>query len=372
MWNAERSDRTHASDQECALSSLFGFTDWDVDDRPQVVIWEATRACALACRHCRASARPRPGPDELTAVEGEKLVAQVAAAKPQTFVMTGGDPLERPDLWHLMRLARTLGLRPALAPSATPRLTQEAVRQAAAAGCTGIQLSIDGADAKEHDGMRGHPGTFARTLEACGWVREAGLALTVATTVTRHNVERMAEMCALVERLGVARWSVFFLVPTGRARAQDMVPPAVAEAVLIWLHSIAPSVPFAIKTTEAPQIRRLALASGRPAPGRHGIGDGRGFAFVSATGDICPSGFLPLPAGNVRSDDLLATYRHHPLFRSLRDPDALRGERCGVCPHRAWCGGSRSRAYAVSGDPLGDDPLCLYEPQPAARGESAC
>ncbi len=354
------------------MASLFGFTDWDVDDRPQVVIWEATRACALACRHCRASARRQPGPDELTPHEAEQLVNQVAAAKPQTFVFTGGDPLERPDLWHLMRLARALGLRPALAPSATPRLDQEAVREAARAGCAGFQLSIDGAVAEEHDGMRGQPGTFAHTLEVCDWVRAAGLPLTVATTVTRHNVESLAAICALVEQLGVVRWSVFFLVPTGRARARDMVAPVVAEAVLIWLHSIAASVPFAIKTTEAPQIRRLALAGGGPAPGRHGIGDGRGFAFVSAAGDICPSGFLPLPAGNVRRDDLLTTYRHHPLFRSLRDPGALRGERCGGCPHRALCGGSRSRAYAVSGDPLGDDPLCLYEPAGAGKDGSAC
>ncbi len=337
-----------------------------------MVIWEATRACALACRHCRASARRRPGPDELTASEAERLVAQVAAAQPQTFVFTGGDPLERPDLWHLMRLSRTFGLRPALAPSATPRLNREAVRDAADAGCAGVQLSLDGADADQHDGMRGQPGTFAHTLEACGWVRDAGLPLTVATTVTRHNVESLTAISALVERLGVARWSVFFLVPTGRARAQDMVAPVVAEAVLIWLHSISATVPFAIKTTEAPQIRRLAVADGRPAPGRHGIGDGRGFAFISATGDICPSGFLPLPAGNVRSDDLLDTYRHHPLFRSLRDPGALRGERCGTCPHQTLCGGSRSRAYAVNGDPLGDDPLCLYEPEGVGMGGAPC
>lgn len=379
--------------------STFGYTTWDVEDRPLVVIWEATRACALACRHCRATAQRRPGPDELTTAEARSMLVQVARIQPQIFVITGGDPLERADLFDLIAFARELGLRVSLAPSVTPLLDRQAVARLRTLGCAGMQVSLDGADAATHDRFRGHPGTFARTLETCAWIREEGLPLTVGTTVARHNAEQLAEMYELVSGLDVVRWSLFFLVPTGRARAQDMIPPEYAEAVLVWLESISRDAPFMIKTTEAPQIRRVlaslppdrnrsgALAAARtpgvaadrrgpaqaapsePAPigGQPGgtrstIADGRGFVFIAADGDICPSGFLPLAAGNARADDVLNVYRTHPLFRALRDPDALTGPRCRRCSYRYVCGGSRSRAYALSGDPLGDDPLCAYEP----------
>lgn len=344
--------------------SRFGFTDWDVADRPQVVIWEATRACALACRHCRARAQRRPGPDELSTSEARALLETIAAMAPAIFVITGGDPLRRSDLFDLLACARTLGLRVSLAPSVTPDLDGAAMRRMADGGCVGVQFSLDGADAAAHDRFRGQPGTFARTLEACRWAHEVGIPLTIATTVTRQNAERLPVLRGLVESLGVVRWSLFFLVPTGRARPEEMVSADQAEAILVWAKAASETSPFVIKTTEAPQIRRLL---GEP-DGRQGaatIADGRGFVFVAANGDICPSGFLPLAAGNVRGDDLLEIYRHAPLFRSLRDPDALRGPRCGRCRYRSVCGGSRSRAYAVFGDPLADDPLCAYDPQAA-------
>ena len=341
-----------------------------MDDRPLVVIWEATRACALACRHCRASAQRRPGPEELDAAQARALLTQVAAIRPGIFVITGGDPLERPDLFDLFGFARDLHLGVSLAPSATPLLEQAAIERLAGLGCRGVQISLDGPDAESHDRFRGQAGTFSRTLQACHWVRAAGLPLTVATTVTRHNVERLTEVYQLVQTLDPVRWSVFFLVPTGRARQEESVAPEVAEAVLLWLHMLSREAPFAIKTTEAPQVRRF-LVSDPAAAGRSAtVADGRGFVFVSAAGDIFPSGFLPLPAGNVRRDDLLEVYRNHPLFRSLRDPDALRGPRCGHCTYRRVCGGSRSRAYAVSGDPLGDDPLCAFVSGSQGEGPS--
>jgi MoaA/NifB/PqqE/SkfB family radical SAM enzyme len=345
-----------------AARSTFGFTAWDVADRPEVVIWEATRACSLACRHCRARAQRRPGPDELTTREAEALLRQVARLRPRVFVVTGGDPLERPDFWPLWETARSLGLTPALAPSVTPRLDAEAIARLAELGCAGIQISLDGASPATHDRFRGQVGSFARTLAACRAVREAGIPLTIGTTVARHDVEELAAIYELVAELGASRWSLFFLVPTGRARAEEMISAEYAEAVFLWLLTVSREAPFAIKTTEAPAIRRLALRQGWRPAGPQVVADGRGFLFVAAHGAICPSGFLPLPAGDVRHDDLLTVYREHPLFQALRDPDRLRGPRCGRCPYRAVCGGSRSRAYAVTGDPLGDDPLCGYAP----------
>lgn len=348
--------------------STFGYTAWPVDDRPQVVVWEATGACALACRHCRASAQHRPRPDELTTAECRDLLAQVARVRPQVFVVTGGDPLERADLFSLLAEARALGLRTAVAPSVTPLLDRPAVARLAASAVVGVQLSLDAADARTHDRFRGQVGTFSRTLQACAWVREEGIPLTVATTVARHNAEQLPELYDLVRTLDVVRWSLFFLVPTGRARATEMVDPEFAQAIQTWLAAISPDTPFLLKTTEAPHIRRLVAESRPGGWGPRSIGDGKGFLFIAANGDLCPSGFLPLPAGSAKTDDILDVYRSHPLFRALRDPDALTGPRCRRCAYRAVCGGSRSRAYAVHGDPLADDPLCAYEP-PAAAGE---
>lgn len=338
-----------------------------------MVVWEATRACALACRHCRASAQRRPLPDELDTHEASRLLHQVAAIRPAIFVITGGDPLERSDLFDLMLEARALGLRVSVAPSVTPRLHAEALAHLAHVGCAGIQLSLDGADAVTHDRFRGQPGVFTRTLEACTSIRELGIPLTLATSVARHDVDQLAELYALVRSLGPVRWSLFFLVPTGRARASEMISPEMAEEVLLQLEAFSAEAPFTIKTTEAPAIRRLLASRGTSPAGRATIADGRGFLFLAHNGDICPSGFLPLAAGNTRRDDVLDVYQRHPVFRALRNPNALRGPRCGCCEFRAVCGGSRSRAYAVTGDPLGDDPLCAHVPHGATiGGGSAC
>ena len=323
-----------------------------------VVIWEVTRACQLACRHCRAKAQRRPLPGELSTEEGRALIDQVAEVGPAIFVLTGGDPLERADLWELVRHAVGRGLHTYLAPSATPLLSREAIGTAAALGCAGIQLSLDGSTASVHDRFRGVRGTFARTEQAAAWTAEAGLPLSIATTVTNDNADDLPAIAERVRQWHAGMWSVFFLVPTGRGRPEQEVTPQRAEELLRWLVAASSSLPFRVKTTEAPQIRRLLAERS----GRASIGDGRGFVFVAYDGEVWPSGFLPLSVGNVRRQPLGVIYREAPLLRQLRDPQALRGPRCSRCPYREVCGGSRSRAYAHTGDPLEDDPLCAFVP----------
>jgi radical SAM protein with 4Fe4S-binding SPASM domain len=274
------------------------------------------------------------------------------------FVITGGDPLERADLFVLLEHASGRGLPTHIAPSATPLLTEYALRTALDAGCEGVQLSLDGSTAATHDRFRGVAGTFDRTVAAAGWAADLGLPLSIATTVTVDNADDLPAIARRVEAMGAGMWSVFFLVPTGRGRPEQEVSPARAEEILRWLAEDAANRPFRVKTTEAPQIRRLVPDQ---APGgASGIGDGRGFVFVAYNGEVWPSGFLPLPVGNIGNRPLGEIYRDAPLMRKLRDPDALTGPRCGRCAHRALCGGSRSRAYAHTGDPLGDDPLCAF------------
>jgi len=350
---------------------------------PQRVYWETTRACDLACRHCRAEAVPDPDPAELTTAEGRQLLERVAAfGEPLPHVvLTGGDPLKRTDLFELVAAARELGLRVSVAPSATPLLTSEALRQLHAAGIDAISLSLDGSTAADHDAIRGIPGTYERTLEAARIACETGLPFQVNTLVCAETVDDLPAIHDLVVAMGAARWSLFFLVTVGRGQVLQPVSPERAEALLGWVAGL--SGPpgrgrLVVTTTEAPHLRRVVMErrraahgtdpEGEPAAGgstHHaaGIRDGNGIVFISHTGEIRPSGFLEISTGNVRRDDIVEIYRTSTLFRELRDPGAF-GGRCGRCEYRWVCGGSRARAFSTSGDPLGEDPLCVHDPAP--------
>ena len=347
----------------------------DFSQSPFLVIWEVTQACRLACLHCRASAQPHRHPLELTTSEGYRLLESIAGFDNPLMVFTGGDPLERPDLFQLIDRSVKLGLRTTVTPSATALLTPEALRSFQSAGVARVAISLDGPDAHSHDGFRQVPGSFDRTISALQEARRIGLATQVNTTVTRHNRARLDEIAGIVEQAGSRLWSVFFLVVTGRAADADDLDAEGYEEVFEFLVDLSKRVSFDIKTTEAQHYRRYVAqrrkterSSGRTehlAPGpiarQAGISDGKGFVFISHLGEIFPSGFLPLSAGNVRRDSLMDVYRHSPLFLRLRDSSEL-GGKCGRCEFRNLCGGSRSRSYASTGDYMAEDPRCIYQP----------
>lgn len=292
-------------------------------------------------------------------------------------IFTGGDPLERADLFDLIAYARSLGLHVSVSPSATPRLTPEVIHQFGTAGVEAMSLSIDGATAAQHDHLRGVPGCFERTLAAAQAAAEAKLLVQVNTLVSAETIDQLPAIYEMVVGLGVARWSLFFLVTVGRGTVLESISAERTEQLLDWLADLprGPGYPI-VTTTEAPHFRRV-MAGKRQLPlhtpgpagpgGSHsragyGIRDGNGIMFVSNTGEVAPSGFLPISAGDVRNTDPVEIYRSSPLFVSLRRASDFHG-RCGVCRFRQVCGGSRARAWAASGDPLGEDPLCPYQPE---------
>lgn len=343
---------------------------------PFIVIWEVTRACALHCLHCRAVAQPHRDPRELTTEEGMRLIDQIYEMDNPLLVFTGGDPLMRPDLFELTRYAVAKGLRVSMTPSATPRVTEGAIIKAKEAGLARWAFSVDGPNAEVHDRFRGTKGSFDLTVKALSLLKKHNLPIQINTTVSRYNVNLLEEMAQLVEDWGAVMWSVFFLVPTGRGQATDMISPAEHEQVFEWLTEKSSKVSYGIKTTAAPAYRRVLLSKRKrleASPGgafkrpdtigrsQQGVTDGKGFVFISHIGDVSPSGFLPLPCGNVRELPLAKIYRESPVFVEIRNPDLYKGK-CGVCPFRETCGGSRARAYGITGDYLESDPACAYIP----------
>ncbi|EMA22145.1 radical SAM protein [Haloarcula argentinensis] len=338
----------------------------DLDEQPLVLIWEVTQACELACKHCRADAQPRRHPDELSTAEGKALLDEAREfGDGQLVVLSGGDPLAREDLPELVDYGTEQGLRMTLTPSGTNSITRDRLVELDDAGLRRLALSIDGGDSESHDTFRGESGSFEATMEAAEAARDLDIPLQINTTVCAETVEQLPAIRDLVADLDAVLWSVFFLVPVGRGRVLTPIDPERAERVLSWLHEVSEEASFGLKTTEAPHYRRVAMqkqdegASGLKR--RMGIRAGKGFAFVSHTGEVFPSGFLPKSAGNVREESVVDIYRESSLFQQLRDDDALTGK-CGACRYRTVCGGSRSRAYATTGYPLAADPLCDYQP----------
>ncbi len=356
------------------------------DERPFIVIWETTQACDLACVHCRACAQPLRNSMELTTEEAKRMIDEIAAMQAPLFVMTGGDPLKRPDIYELVAYAAAKGIRPSLTPSATPLLTREAVVKLKEAGLARLAISLDGPTAEIHDAFRKVSGSYQWTLDAVRYAHEVDLPVQINTTITRHNLQYLDQMIALLESLDIVLWSVFFLVPTGRGQDIDLISAEEFEQVFEKLYETAKRVLFDIKSTEAQHYRRFLLQKrtemrrqGGEPPNRmphflgistsdgigrapKGINDGKGFVFISHLGEVFPSGFLPISAGNVRTESLNDLYRNSPLFTALRDTANLEGK-CGVCEYREICGGSRARAHAVTGNMFAEEPCCIYQPK---------
>ena len=346
----------------------------DFATTPLVVTWETSQACELACDHCRADAKPDRDPAELDFDEAVSLFEQVASFDPHPFlVLSGGDPLERPDIFELLSKAVDIGITPSITPATTPNLDRETIERFASIGVGRMALSLDGANAEEHDRFRGEPGTFAATMRAAKQANAAGVPIQFNTTVTARTANRLPDIADIVEQFGAAMWEVFFLVPVGRGAELEQLTPDRARAVMEWLYDRGSAGRYRLITVEAPFYRRVAReiadTDGRSTAHVGSTGAGNGFVFVSHTGDVYPSGFMPISAGNIREEPLPTIYRESELLNRLRDRKSFDGP-CGDCPATEYCGGSRSRAYAATGNPYGSDPLCPWAANQMAAGSS--
>lgn len=359
----------------------------DFNEAPFIVIWEVTQACDLSCIHCRAEAQPHRNPMELTKEEGFMLLEEVKKFGNPLFVITGGDPLKREDVFDFIEHGVKIGLRMAMTPSATPLLTKENIFKAVEKGLSRMAISLDGATEASHDRFRQVPGSYQLTMNAVNSAREAKLPIQINTTVTNYNKAELEEISQLVKGFDAVLWSVFFLVPCGRGEEKDDITAEEYEEVLNWLYEKSLVMPYNIKTTAATHYRRVILQRKKAErqttgereggsfqgpgfamfkDGMHraprGVNDGNGFVFISHMGEVYPSGFLPISAGNIRKQSIVDVYRNAPLFKDLRDENKLKGK-CGACAeYKKVCGGSRARAYAVYGDYLAEEPKCIYQP----------
>jgi AdoMet-dependent heme synthase len=314
--------------------------------RARIVMWELTRACKLGCIHCPVGAQPRRSPVELSTYEAYKTIDQIVALQPDELIITGGDPLERTDIYQLIDYARRRGVLISLMASSTPLLTGAAVGKLRRNGLARLVVTLDSSAPDRHDAVRGLTGQFSATLMSIRWARTAELPVEVNTLVSRKNIADLASIASLLADVGAERWNLYFLVPFGDSKQSELITSEQLDDVFNQLLDISHRAPFAIRTFEAPHYRYF---------GRNDV------LFISHTGEVSISPFLPMTAGNVRYEPLTILYREGDMFSALRDEANLKGK-CARCEYRKSCGGSRARAYAMTGDVFAADPLCNYQP----------
>lgn len=336
---------------------------------PRVVAWESTRACNYACQHCRAQAQKQADPNQLTTQEAKVMVDQIAVFCKPVFIISGGDPLLRRDIFEIAEYANGMGLRVVMSPSGS-NITPQVIEKMKTAGVRMISLSLDGSSAAVHDGFRQVKGAFDLAMQNMKLARENLMAFRINTTVTQHNLADLPNILKLAVDVGAVEWDVFMLVPTGRGKIQMEITPEQYEETLKDVYKASLTSPIPIKVTCAPQYSRITAQHSKSQPknmGTHGAGGrgcmaGNGFCFISHIGEVYGCGFLPIKAGSIREKSFQEIYQNSDLFQKLRNPALLKGK-CGACSYKTTCGGCRARAFSASKNFLQEEPFCNHHPE---------
>ena len=341
----------------------------------RLVAWEVTRACNLACKHCRAEAHCDPYPGELSTAEAKALIDSFPQTGNPIIIFTGGEPLMRKDVFELVRHARSKDLRCVMAPNGT-LITPENARRMREAGISRCSISIDGPERVSHDAFRGVPGAFDEALRGIGYLKDQGMEFQINTTVTKGNLGQFKEIFSLARDLGAAAWHIFLLVPMGRAAelTEEVITAEEYEDVLNWFYDFRKTTSMHLKATCAPHyyriMRQRAKAEGLAVtPDTFGMDamtrgclGGTGFCFISHSGQVQPCGYLELDCGNVRATPFPEIWRSSKPFLQFRNPPDYEGK-CGHCEYHNVCGGCRARAHSLTGRHMAEEPLCAYLPK---------
>jgi AdoMet-dependent heme synthase len=356
---------------------------------PRLIAWEITRKCHLACRHCRGGATGEDYKGELTTLESFKLLDNIATFnEPIIIILTGGEPMSRPDVYEIAKYGHDLGLRMVMSPCGQ-LIDDESAEKIKESGIARLSLSIDGATAESHDSFRGVPGAFDSTIKGIEVLKRHGVDFQINTTVTKLNIHELPAILELAIKLGASAFHPFMLVPTGRgsALANLELTPEEYEKTLEWVREKSSEVEIFFKPTCAPHYHRILRQHGGAVKPPHGAGHPRGhavghpgghpsmsnlsrgctggisFAFISHVGDVQICGFLPVVCGNVRDNnfDFVDIWDNSTMLNQLRNYTNLTGK-CGKCEFVKVCGGCRARAYANEGDYLAAEPYCTWEP----------
>jgi radical SAM protein with 4Fe4S-binding SPASM domain len=348
---------------------------------PRVIAWESTRSCRFACVHCRANAQIEPDPLQLNTEEVYRLIDQISDFSEPVFIISGGDPLLRKDIFDVAARADEKGLKVVMSPSGS-RITPRIVEKMKNSGIRMLSISCDGSNPEVHDRFRKVPGSYEMIRSSLEVLNDNGMPFQINTTVTQHNIDDLPHIRDFVRRVGGKTWDIFMLVPTGRAKIKMEISPEKYEDTIKTIYDWNHSSPIPIKMTCAPHYMRLIAQKekekGLNSPikashkvhgrlpssrlGGRGCMAGNGFCFISNIGEVYGCGFLPLKAGNTRNQNFRDIYQESGLFTSLRDFNLL-GGKCGICEYKTVCGGCRARSLGASEDYLGEEPFCTYIPK---------
>ena len=349
----------------------------DTDKSPgqlRLVAWETTRNCNLSCVHCRASATMGPFSGELDTQAAFKLLDEIAQVGSPIIILTGGEPLLRPDIFDIAKYGTQKGLRMTMAPNGT-LITPENAKKMVDSGIQRISISIDGATKKAHDTFRGVSGAYDGALNGIALAKSVDLEFQVNTTITKTNLDQIPAILKLAESLGAVAHHIFLLVPTGRGKyiTDQEIDAQEYEETLNWFYDQMDKTPMQLKATCAPHyyriMRQRARQEGKTISFQtHGMDavtrgclGGTGFCFISHQGVVQPCGFLDLNCGDVTQASFSDIWHHSEHFITLRNYKNLKGK-CGSCEYKHVCGGCRARAFEATGDYLSEEPLCAYQP----------
>ena len=349
----------------------------NMQNKLRLVFWETTAGCNLECIHCRRiDVSTQLMKDDLTTKESFELVDAIVEAGNPILVLSGGEPLFRPDIFDIAKYAVKKGLTVALATNGT-LVDEEMAKKIVDSGVSRVAISLDGADADTHDKFRKLKGSFDLAVKGFKNLLALGMGMQINCTIAKHNAHQFRDLYNLAVNLGAEAIHIFMLVPVGcgvEIAEDQMLPADKYEELLNLFYDLSKEAVIQTKATCSPHYFRIMRERAKEegvkiTPKTHGMAAmtkgclaGTGVCFVSHKGEVFPCGYLPVEAGHIKKQKFVDIWKNSPVFEKLRQPDLL-GGKCGECEYKKVCEGCRARAFYETGDYMAEEPYCIYTPK---------